>query len=264
MRRVEKDGIVFYQFQQWVGEKNGPVHGIFTRIGGVSNSPWASLNVGSTVGDDPEAVATNRHLMLAALDLTDRVECTVWQVHGAETVVVDDVPQERVLGQADGLVTARLDVALTMRFADCVPILLYDARQGVIGMAHAGWRGTLAGAAVSVVRAMQDRFGCRAADIEAGIGPSIGPEHYQVGSEVVEAFYAAFDFADAVVRLGANGSAYLDLWEANRRALQAVGVEQIEVAGISTAASLLEFYSHRAEQGRTGRFGAVMALSHGR
>lgn len=261
LRRTESNGLVFYQFDQWVSGEGAPVHGVFTRLGGVSMPPWDGLNVGSTVGDDPAAVARNRSLLLEALQLQDRTECTVWQVHSADTIVVDGAQgDERVLAQADGMVTARRDVTLTMRFADCVPILFYDPARQVIGIAHAGWRGTVAGAGPSVVRRMVAVYGCRPDDIQAGIGPSIGPAHYQIGEEVVKVVQAAFGTPDGLIQRGEDGTAYLNLWEANRRALAAEGLQHIEVAGICTASHTGEFFSHRAEQGRTGRFGAALAL----
>ncbi len=261
MQRVVHKGRVYYQFDQWTGGAACPVHGVFTRLGGVSTGAWASLNVGSTVGDDPDAVSRNRHLLLAALGLESRRECTVWQVHSADTIVVNGaVPGERVLAQADGMVTDRTDVALTMRFADCVPVLLYDPVRKVIGIAHAGWRGTVIGAGPGAVRKMVEVYGSCVRDIQAGIGPSIGPARYQVGEDVVTAVQKAYGQLDGLIHRAADDSAYFDLWEANRRSLAGVGVEQIEVAGICTASRTAEFFSHRAECGKTGRFGAVIAL----
>jgi len=219
------------------------------------------LNVGRTVGDDPAAVAHNKRLMAQALDLPPESACTVWQVHSADTVVITEPPEpQEWLARADGLVTNCPGVALEMRFADCTPILLYDPVRRVIGLAHAGWRGTVAGAGPSAVRAMVEAFGCRPADILAGIGPSIGPGRYQVGNEVVDAVHRSFGSTDGLVHRAGDGSAYLDLWAANRQALLAIGVVQVEVAGICTADRTDEFYSYRAEKGRTGRFGAVLAL----
>ncbi len=261
MRRIVTDGPVFYQFEQWAGAQDTLVHGVFTRLGGVSVAPWASLNVGSTVGDDPQAVARNKALMASALGLDDHHFCTVWQVHGRDTLVIEDIPCEGgILGRADGIVTNQPGAILTMRFADCVPILLYDPVRKVIGLAHAGWRGTVAGVAQGIVETMVSRYGCRPADIQAGIGPSIGPEQYRVGEEVVEAVQKAFGECDGLIRRTTDGATYLDLWAANRQALHAVGVQQVEIAGICTASRTDEFYSHRAEKGRTGRFGVVMAL----
>lgn len=261
MQRSDGGGPVYYQFESFVGQKR-LTHGLFTRLGGASQAPWASLNLGGTVGDAPDAVRENHRRVYAALGLDSRRACTVWQVHSADTVLVTGpVPHRRWLARADGMVTGRVGVPLTMRFADCTPVLLYDPVQRVIGMAHAGWRGTVQGAAVSALHVMQAAFGTRPQDVLAGIGPSIGPERYQVGEEVVEAVQAAFGQLDGLIRRAGDGSAYLDLWSANRLALQRAGVVQIEVAELCTATHLDEFFSYRAEAGRTGRFGVVMALT---
>ena len=134
-------------------------------------------------------------------------------------------------------------------------------------MAHAGWRGTVHGAGVSVVRTMKRAYGCNPANIQAGIGPCIGPECYQVGEEVVATAQQYFGTLNGdlpegalITRDPADGTAYFNLWAANKLDLQRAGVEQIEVARICTASHTDEFYSHRAEKGRTGRFGVVMAL----
>ncbi|MCZ7541852.1 MAG: peptidoglycan editing factor PgeF [Anaerolineae bacterium] len=171
------------------------------------------------------------------------------------------VPPPRWLARADGLVTDRPGLALAMRFADCAPILLYDPAHHALGLAHAGWRGTVLGAGVSALRTMTDAFGTRPQDVQAAIGPSIGPQRYQVGEEVVAAIAEAFGRTDGLIRRADDGSAYLDLWAANWLALQRAGVTQIEVAGLCTATRTDEFYSHRAERGRTGRFGVIAALN---
>ncbi|MBN1679181.1 MAG: peptidoglycan editing factor PgeF [Anaerolineae bacterium] len=261
MRRVNGGSLVYYQAESWASCHN-VVHGIFTRLGGVSQAPWASLNLGGTVGDDLDAVNENHRRMYACLDVDGERSCTVWQVHSADTVVVHKrVPNRRWLARADGMVTARPGVPLTMRFADCTPILLHDPDHAAVGIAHAGWRGTVLGAGVSALRTMQDAFGTRPQAVLAVIGPSIGPDRYQVGDEVVEAVRQAFGVVDELVRRADDGSAYLNLWAANRLALERAGVSQIEVAGLCTASHTDEFFSHRAEAGRTGRFGAVIALS---
>lgn len=261
MQRIDDNGPVYYQFDQWASQ-NGVIHGVFTRHGGASDAPWASLNIGGTVGDDPAIVRENHRRMYAALGLDESRACSVWQVHSADTVVARQrVPNRRWLARADGMITDQPGLPLAMRYADCTPILLYDPVRHAAGIVHAGWRGTVLGAASSAVRAMQDAFGSNPPDIQAGIGPSIGPECYQVGEEVVEAVREAFGTIDGLINRAADGNAYLDLWAANRLALERAGVVQIEVAGICTATRTDEFYSHRAEKGRTGRFGAVIALA---
>ena len=119
----------------------------------------------------------------------------------------------------------------------------------------------MTGVGANTVRTMVTAYGCLPQNIQAGIGPSIGPQAYQVGEEVVAAVSSYFGTLDGlIIRSSLDGTAYLDLWVANKLDLQRVGVEQIEVASICTAQNTDEFFSHRAEKGRTGRFGAVLSL----
>lgn len=259
MRRLNANGLTYYQFDQW---QDAPFHhAIVTRLGGVSPAPWGSLNLGGTVGDSPQAVAENHRLMYAGLGLDRAQACTVWQVHGADTVLVNHPPQGRKwLNRADGMASDQVGLPLVMRYADCTPIFYYDPAHHAVGIAHAGWRGTLDGAQISVVETMRQAFGSRPAELQVGIGPSIGPAHYQVGPEVVAQVQAVFGYTDGIIRRAEDGSAYFDLWEANRRLLEGIGVQQIEVAGICTYQRTDEFFSHRGEHGKTGRFGGVIAL----
>jgi YfiH family protein len=261
MQRIEQDSQVYYQFDR-LRQFARLSHGIFTRQGGVSGPPFASLNVGSTVGDEQANVRENRERLARTLGVRDADIQTTWQVHGANVLVLREADSQWPPPKADALVTDRVGLPLGMRFADCVPLLFYDPVKKVLGMAHAGWRGTAAGVGPATVEAMGETFGCRPADIVAGIGPSIGPARYEVGLEVAAAIGAAFGDVDGLIVYPNGGSArpHLDLWEANRRALQMAGVKQIEVAAMCTASNVDEFYSHRAEAGRTGRFGALAVL----
>jgi len=258
MRRVEGEGLAWYRFDMWPQLR----HGVFTRLGGCSRAPWASLNVGGNIGDDPRAVRRNHERMFHALGVAGQRACTVWQVHSADIVLANGpVRGRRWLARADGMLSAAADTPLAMRFADCVPLLFADPVRKVIGMAHAGWRGTTLDIAGRMVQLMQDAWGCRPQDIQAGIGPSIGPQRYQVGEEVVEALRRCCGTLEGLLwRDPADGTAWLDLWASDRLLLERAGVRQIEVAGICTASRVDEFYSHRAEGGRTGRFGALMSL----
>ena len=258
MKRVHSGDLIYYQFDLWPEL----VHGIFTRKGGTSVAPWNSLNLGGNVGDDPKAVRRNHELMYAALDLSERRACTVWQVHSADVVLVTNpVRGRRWLALADGMITDHPDTPLAMRYADCTPLLFYDPTKGVIGIAHAGWRGTVQGIARHMVKAMAQAYGCKPSNIQAGIGPSIGPDRYQVGEEVVAAVREYFGVVDGLIRRDpSDGTAYFNLWAANHLDLERAGVEQIEVAAICTAQRTDEFFSHRAEKGRTGRFGVVLSL----
>jgi YfiH family protein len=148
-------------------------------------------------------------------------------------------------------------VALMLRFADCTPIWLYDCRRGAVGLAHAGWRGTAAGVAGATVRAMEAAFGCRPADLVAGIGPSIGPCCYEVGADVAYAFGVQ---GAPFLHPQAPNKWHLDMWAANQDQLADAGVRRIEVAEMCTACNVVEWFSHRAESGQTGRMGALIAL----
>lgn len=264
MERHTSDQLEYYTFGAF-GDLN---HGVFTRKGGVSPAPFGGLNVGGTVGDDVANVRKNHALMYETLNVNADRACTVWQVHGADTVIVNGpVKNRRWIALADGMVTDQPGLPLVMRYADCTPVLLYDPAKSVIGIAHAGWRGTVAGAGVSTLEAMTQAYGCDRQDIIAGIGPSIGPDRYQVGEEVVAAVRDHFGTEDddlpegpLIKRDPADGTAYFNLWAANRLDLQRAGVGRVEVAGICTASRTDLFHSHRAEKGRTGRFGVVMAL----
>ncbi len=253
-----KNGIRYFSFDIF---PRTLTQAVITRQGGVSPSPWDSLNVGGTVGDDVEHVRENRARSFAALGRTLASLFDVWQVHSADAVYAD--APRRVhedYHKADIILTDKPDVTLYMRFADCVPILFHDPKKGVVGITHAGWMGTVRGASAATVKAMQEHYGSKPKDILAAIGPSIGVDHYEVGADVISQVEQAFGpDAKRLVELR-DGKTYLDLWAANRRQLEKSGVQQIEVSGLCTACHLDDWYSHRAEKGRTGRFGALIAL----
>lgn len=237
------------------------IHGVISRRGGISPAPWDSLNVGGTVGDSQTRVQENRSRTFAALGRDLGSLFDVWQIHSADVVCADaprDPDQE--LTQADIILTDRPDVTLFMRFADCVPIMLHDPRRNVIGIAHAGWLGTVRAVSKVAVNTMISRYGSDPADILAAIGPSIGPDHYQVGPDVTLQIQEAFGPEGADLIRTRRRRTYLDLWAANALQLRSVGVEKIEISEICTACNLEDWYSHRAEKGKTGRFGALMAL----
>lgn len=258
MVRTQIESLVYYQFKSLL--QQDLIHGVFTRHGGVSPDPWHSLNLGGTVGDAPDKVAENHQRLFSTLDRPFSSVFDVWQVHSADVVVADGPRNDRPHTKGDIILTDDPGVTLLMRFADCVPIFLYDPHRRAIGIAHAGWLGTVRRAAEFAVQAMVQTFQSDPADIMAGLGPSIGPDHYTVGAEVVEQIEASFG-RDASHHLDRrNGKTYLDLWSANRALLLEQGVVQIEVAHICTACHINDWYSHRGEGGKTGRFGAAIAL----
>jgi hypothetical protein len=209
-------------------------------------------------------VRENRFRAFRALGRDPHSMFDVWQVHSADVVIAtaphDSIPREL---KADGIITDKLDVTLFMRFADCTPILLFDPRHPAVGIVHAGWLGTVRKAASAAVDAMIAAYGSDPAQILAAIGPSIGPDHYEVGPEVVEQATHAFG-ADASLLFHQNSGPrpHFDLWAANRLALRQAGLQEqnIETAGICTACNPQDWYSHREQKGKTGRFGALIAL----
>ncbi len=236
------------------------VQAVFTRQGGVSPDPWRSLNVGGTVGDARHRVIENRRRSFEAVGRPFESIYDAWQVHSAAVEVVRAPRGDGPLVQADALVTDRPEVTLFMRFADCVPILLFDPVRAVVGIVHAGWLGTVRQVTRATIETMVRTYGCRPQDLRAGIGPSIGPDHYRVGDEVADQVRSAFPQTAPALLTARDGAIHLDLWAANRLQLEQAGVESIETAGICTACHVDDWYSHRAENGRTGRFGGLVAL----
>lgn len=236
-------------------------HGIFTRRGGVSPEPWSSLNLGGTVGDARDNVIENRRRIFEYLGKPVESLFDVWQVHSTEIICTTsprslDQPHQK----ADAILTNSTEITLFMRFADCVPILFYDPVKRVAGIAHAGWKGTVEKIAAKTVVEMQKTFASVPKDILVGIGPSIGPHHYQVGDEVIGQVRQAFGSQSSQLLATIHGAVHLDLWAANAMQLEGVGVKSIEVSSICTACDLERWFSHRGEHGKTGRFGALIAL----
>ena len=254
----QHNGIRYFKFDTFPAALS---QAVFTRRGGVSPAPWDSLNVGGTVGDEAARVLENRRRSFRAARRSFESLFDVWQVHSAQAVFAE-APRSPAEDhrQADVIFTDRPEVTLYMRFADCVPIFLYDPVNGVIGLAHAGWLGTVRGASTSAVRAMRDHYGSKPADIQAGIGPSIGPDHYEVGPDVIGQVQQAFGPQSRPLFDTRENRTYLDLWAANRLQLEQAGVIQVETSGLCTACHLDDWFSHRAEHGKTGRFGALIAL----
>jgi len=256
---LQPDSIRYYTFDSF--EHGNIKHAVFTRRGGLSPEPWASLNVGGLRGDEPDRVNQNRVLAFKTMNRSPKSVYDVWQVHSADVIFTTGRRPTNVRHRkADAILTDRPEVTLFMRFGDCVPILLHDPVRRVVGIAHAGWMGTVNGIVTETVKTMQSVYGSNTENILAGIGPSIAVHHYEVGPEVVEQVEAAFDL-EATELLVRNGeSTYFDLWRANQILLENVGVRNIEISGLCTACDLQDWYSHRGEMGKTGRFGALIAL----
>jgi YfiH family protein len=224
---------------------DGLRHGFFTRGGGVSEGIFASLNCGLGSGDDAEKVAENRRRAMATLDLSREDLATCHQVHSATVIELDGVWPQAERPRADAMVTKKRGVALGILTADCAPVLFADPAAGVIGAAHAGWRGAVAGVLEATVAAMV-RLGATPERIRAGIGPSIAQPSYEVGPEFPAPFLAA-DPADAdLFRPAPRAGHFLfDLPGYVARRLQRLGLGQVERSGGDTAAEAERFFSYR-------------------
>jgi len=260
MKKHQKDSIYFMTFPSFDKEEK-IVHGIFMRRGGCSPEPWKSLNLSTTVGDLKENVIENRTRIMKVLNLEKDDFFDVWQVHST-TVVETNKPRSRDQNyiQADAIITNKPGVALLMRFADCVPILLFDPIHTVIGLVHSGWIGSIGKIAKKTVERMKEVYGTNTEKIIAGIGPSIGVDHYPVGKELVEKIKRSFPMDWEMLILNKDGQDHLDLWKTNELVLLESGVMNIDLSRICTASNTDDWYSHRSENGRTGRFGVVICL----
>lgn len=242
-------------------DRDGIFHAVVTRNEGVSPAPWNSLNLGGSGGDDRSRILENRRLVLQAFGINRESIYDVWQVHGNRVICANEPRNtDSPYQQADAIITNSQSIKLLMLFADCVPILLYDPVKKVVGIAHAGWKGTVLKVAAKTVETMRDCYATRPADILAAIGPSIGPDHYIVGDDVVGSFDVTFGREARRFFQGPAGAVKLDLWKSNRYILEQAGVRQIEVAESCTACHLEDWYSHRQENAITGRFGVLIGL----
>lgn len=259
-RRVHGNGVVTYQ--SGALSMAGVVHGFSTRIGGISEGAFASLNLGNPAAggpqDDDANLRANFASLQEALGVADAQRAWVRQVHGTRVILVEGLDDTVPVGEteADGMISTAANVLLTIRVADCVPVLLASADGQVVGAVHAGWRGLVAGIVPKAVRALGEE-GVAPGRVLAAVGPAIGVEHFEVGEEVAAEFVAA-GLGEAVDRCYAKP--HVDLGRAIRIQLERIGVGQVDGGGLCTFAGAGDFYSHRRDNGVTGRMaGVIMA-----
>ena len=240
-------------------ERAGFAAAFSERGGGQSVTPFESLNVSYTVGDDPAAVAANRGLLIAGLSVPPFAVAGL--VHGrrigrigAKRAGSGFVEASGVVPEVDGLVTGTLSCPIAVTWADCVPIVLASPAERRVACVHAGWRGIAAGIVSSAARAF-----LTPADVRVAVGPAIGPCHYEVGEDVALAVASASP-AGAVTKRR-RGKLYLDLVATVRAILREAGIRTVEDTGLCTACESKRFFSHRRDR-VTGRHAAVaMRLS---
>jgi hypothetical protein len=258
----QSGSIKYYRFSSL--ELPGLYHAVYTRQGGTSPAPWKSLNFGSSVGDDINLVQRNKEKAFTAAGIDLESVYDVYQVHSSEVVrATRPLNIGEIHQRADAMITNQPGVTLLMRFADCVPVLLFDPKNRAVGIVHAGWIGTVNKIVSKVICKMEVCFGSKTTDLLAAIGPSIGPDHYQVQNDVVEKVVSTYKNDAAKILLNHDGKTCLDLWQANEISLREAGVEKIEIAGLCTQCHMDDWYSHRGEHGKTGRFGIMLGLEAG-
>jgi len=240
-------------------------HGFFTRKGGVSTGLFAGLNCGAGSGDDPAAVAQNRALVAGEMCVAPEALLALHQVHSAEVIHATAPPTTPMSERpkADAFVTATPGLALGVLTADCQPVLFHDARAGVIGAAHAGWKGALGGVLEATVVAMQG-LGATRTDIHAVIGPSISQSAYEVGPEFREVFRAHAPDSGEFFAPGTFDRLHFDLPGFSLRSLSQMGLGHVEWTGHCTYGAPERFYSWRrtvhAGQKEYGRLIATIRL----
>lgn len=239
---------------------------VSTRLGGVSTDSLRSLNLSFRTGDREEAVVENRRRLNNVLGVQAERVAQAQLVHGNHIErVTEQAPFDAFykFPSTDGLVTSVRDRPLFIPVADCTAIAFFDPNQQVIGLVHAGWKGVINRIPQRMVETMHTAYGCQPEDIRVGISPGIGPCCYQVREDLVSIFTDAFaEDASRFFLPQPDDTIHLDMWTALRWELQGAGIlpEHLEVAEICTACHTDEFYSHRAEQGKTGRFASMIVL----
>ena len=239
-------------------------HGFFGRAGGVSEGLYRSLNCGYGSGDDPEAVRENRARVTAACGLSPSTLCTAYQVHSAEALTVTAPWAREDAPRIDAMATTTPGLALAILTADCVPVLMADREAGVIGAAHAGWRGALNGVLEAAVEAMLG-LGARASETRAVIGPSIGAASYEVGPEFPTPFLARRPEDEDLFTPAKRDEHFLfDLTGYVARRLSTLGLAAVAATGGDTCAEADRYFSYRRSVHRGepdyGRNISVVAL----
>ncbi len=264
----EKEGFPMLVYP--IMEETGMVEHCFTtRMGGVSEGIFESLNLSFTRGDRREAVEENFHRVAMALGTdyekficSDQTHTTnVRRVTGADAG--KGLTRSRDYTDVDGLITNEPGVVLSTFYADCVPLYFVDPQHKAIGLSHSGWRGTVGRIGKITLEAMRQEFGTRPEEVISAIGPSICQSCYEISEDVAEAFKREFRTHETEILLDKkNGKYQLDLWRANELVLLEAGVrpEHLAVTNICTCCNHRLLFSHRASQGKRGNLGAFLSI----
>ena len=268
MRLEQKHGVPFLAFEQLCALPY-IAHGFSTRNGGVSEREFASMNLYFNRGDDPEHVLENYRRFCRAIGVRFDNLVASAQNHGVSVRRVGaehvgfGIWRQSAYAGVDGLLTNEPGIVLVTYFADCVPLYFVDTAKRGIGLAHAGWRGTLAEMGACMVKAMRREFGSRPQDLTVAIGPSIGRCCYEVDAPVAQKVAAlSYLTPQNYLQETRAGKYMLDLWALNRSILVHAGVpaEQILIGGVCTCCHRELFFSHRAMGEKRGGMAAMLAL----
>lgn len=269
MQVRESHGVTYLSFPalEQIGDV---VHAFSTRLGGVSEGKFSTMNFSFSRGDHPEHVLENYRRMARALEVDETRMVVSHQTHTTHVRVVTEadagkgVIRERDYQNIDGLVTNVPGLTLVTFYADCVPLYLVDPVQKAVGLSHSGWRGTVHRMGQETLDVMRKEYGTNPEDVVAAVGPSICQECFEVGGEVAEEFADAFAgrYHDALFYRKENGKYQLDLWLANRIVLEEAGVpaDQIHVTDICTRCNPRLLFSHRKFGEQRGNLAAFLGL----
>lgn len=269
MRLHEKSGVAYLTFPAF--ESLGFLrHAFSTRLGGVSEREFSTMNLSFGRGDEEENVRENIRRFCAAAGFDPETLVAGAQDHHTNIRRVDasnrgtGIWKPKDLKSVDGLVTNTPRVTLVTYYADCVPLFFADPVHRAVGLAHAGWRGTAAKIGAITVKKMADEFGSDPGDLFAAVGPSIGPCCFEVDAPVAGEFYRLKELApEEFITAGNGGKFMVDLWEANKRILRQSGIpqRQISVARLCTQCNREWLFSHRASGGKRGGLAAMICVT---
>lgn len=245
-------------------------HGFSTRLGGVSQGCWSSLNLSFDRGDDPEAVRENFRRIGAAIGVKPEDMVLSRQTHTTNVRVITEqdrgkgMTRERDYTDVDGMITNVPGLCLVTSYADCVPLYFVDPVRKAIGLSHSGWRGTVGKIGKETVRLMEKEFGSDPSDILAAVGPSVCMDCYEVSEDVIRKVREAFDeeLWPELFYEKPDGKYQLDLWKANESIFLESGIlpEHIAVTNVCTHCNSQILYSHRTSGNRRGNLCAFLAL----
>lgn len=263
----EVNGLPYYIIHSF--EQTGLVkHGFTTRLGGISSEPFNTLNLGLNTGDDKEKIIRNFEKVSGAFNIPLEKMVLSDQVHGTKIRVITKDDAGKGLfkpmdyKEIDGLLTNVKGLMLLTFYADCVPLFFLDKAKNVAGLAHAGWKGTVARIGEKMVNKMKETFSSNPEDILVGIGPSIGPCCYPVKKDVQDKFNASLSNTEEILSEEYSNIWKLDLWKANKKVLEENGIlsRNITVSELCTSCNNHKFFSYRKENGKTGRMAALIQL----